>query len=162
MKIGVVSDTHIPARDHSLPEELLAGLEGVDRIIHAGDILNLETLREFEKIAETVAVRGNMDFPEIRKALPEKVLLELAGCRILVTHGRGEPDFLGERLLKQFRNENPDIVVFGHSHRAVNERQGGVLLFNPGSPTDTLFSPYRSYGIIELGDKIEAQIIILD
>ena len=162
MKIGVVSDTHIPARDHFLPEELLVGLEGVDKILHAGDLLNPETLKAFEKIAETVAVRGNMDFPEMKKALPEKVLLELEGYRILVTHGTGEPNFLGERLLKRYGGESPDVLIFGHSHRAVNEWHGKVLLFNPGSPTDRLFSPYRSYGIIELGNKIESQIIILD
>jgi putative phosphoesterase len=86
MKLGVVSDTHIPARGNRLPEELLKALEDVDKILHAGDILNLETLREFQKITETVAVRGNMDYPETTKALPDKAILELEGYRLLLTH----------------------------------------------------------------------------
>ena len=160
MKIGVISDTHIPARAKRLPEGLLRGLEGVDRILHSGDILDLDTLGELKKIAETIAVYGNMDFAETREALPERVVLELEGYRIGMTHGIGAPFLLGQRLLKQF--DNIDILVFGHSHRAVNEKEGKALLFNPGSPTDTLFSPYLSYGILELGETIKPEIIILD
>jgi len=162
MKIGVISDTHIPARAKRLPEQLLSALKGVDRIIHAGDVLNLPTLKELESIAETTAVRGNMDYPEIQKLLPEKVVLEMEGYRIGMTHGIGSPHFLGRRLLKRFENDNIDVLVFGHSHVPLSEKEGEVLLFNPGSPTDMLFSPFRSYGIITLGQTLEADIIVLE
>lgn len=162
MRIGVISDTHIPARAKRLPEQLLSALKGVDKILHAGDILNLSTLKELESVAETTAVRGNMDYSETQRLLPEKVVLELEGYRIGMTHGIGSPHFLGQRLLNRFENDNINILIFGHSHVPLNEKEAGVLLFNPGSPTDMLFSPYRSYGIITLGEKIEADIIVIE
>jgi putative phosphoesterase len=74
-------------------------------------------------------------------------------------HGYGDPRNLIELLKKEFSNPRPDIIVFGHSHMPMNECIEGVLFFNPGSPTDTAFAPYKSYGIIEIkDDKIEAQI----
>jgi len=61
--------------------------------------------------------------------------------------------------VESFKNDRVDLVIFGHSHKAFNEKRGDILYFNPGSPTDQIFSPFNSYGIIEINDKIEARII---
>ena len=83
MRIGILSDTH-----GFLRKEVIEGLQGVDHIIHAGDIDKKEVLDELEKIAPVTAVRGNAD-KDWAVYLPEKVLLEFEGNKIYVIHNKG-------------------------------------------------------------------------
>lgn len=159
MKIGVVSDTHIPAKGTGLPSELLKALKGCDLILHAGDLIDLSTIEELKKIARVEAVYGNMDLPRVRSILKDKKILNVAEKKICIMHGYGRPDNLIEVLKEEFLEQKPDIIVFGHSHVPMNEYINGVLFFNPGSATDTVFAPYRSYGIIEINKgEIKATI----
>lgn len=159
MKIGVVSDTHIPAVRHKLPVELIDGLKGCDLILHAGDLIEMWVLEDLKKISSVEAVYGNMDSPKVKSSLPEKKILEVAGKKLCLMHGYGSPVILVKTLKKELFAEKPDIVVFGHSHNPMNEYVDGVLFFNPGSPTDTIFAPYKSYGVIEINEgKIKASI----
>lgn len=64
-----------------------------------------------------------------------------------------------KHVAAKFKSDNVDVIVFGHSHLPLNEKRSGVLYFNPGSPTDDIFSPYNSYGIIEVSYNISAKII---
>ena len=112
-----------------------------------------------KKIAKVEAVYGNMDSRKTMSILPEKKILSIKGKKICLMHGHGRPDQLVDVLKQEFSKENPDVIVFGHSHTPMNEYIDGVLFFNPGSSTDTVFAPYRSYGIIEISNgKIEAKI----
>lgn len=150
MKIGVISDTHIPFKSCELPAKLLLALKACDLILHAGDLVDACVLESLKKIAKVEAVCGNMDSPRVKTALPEKKVLKVDGKTLCLMHGYGNPDNLIELLKKELLPEKPDIIVFGHSHIPMNEYIEGVLFFNPGSATDTAFSPYRSYGIIEI------------
>ena len=76
------------------------------------------------------AVRGNMDSPEIKAALPEKDVFEAGGKRIGLIHGWGVPWGLGERVREQF--DGVDVIVFGHPHPPCNRHVRGVLPVNPG------------------------------
>lgn len=159
MKIGVVSDTHIPVSARELPAELITALTGCDLILHGGDLINLSVFKELSKIAQVEAVYGNMDPHDVRTALKDKKILDVCGKKICLMHGHGRPDNLVALLKNEFSLEKPDIIVFGHSHVPMNEVIDGILFFNPGSSTDRVFAPYRSYGIIEIkDDKIDAQI----
>jgi hypothetical protein len=100
-----------------------------------------------------------MDPYEVRKVLPEKEIITVAKFRIGMMHGYGLPHNLIELTTKVFKDDNVNLIIFGHSHSSLNERKNGVLYFNPGSPTDKIFSPYNSYGMIEINDNIEARII---
>jgi predicted phosphodiesterase len=62
-------------------------------------------------------------------------------------------------LAEEFKSDNVNLIIFGHSHEPLNLKKGDCLYFNPGSPTDKVFAPYNSFGIIEINDKIEARII---
>jgi len=160
VKIIVISDTHIPERAKGLPGELLEAFKQADMIIHAGDFADLSILEEIKCACKIVkAVAGNMDHDEVKEQLPEKEIIEVGKFRIGVMHGWGAPANLLQLLEESFKNDKVDLVIFGHSHKAFNEKRGDILYFNPGSPTDQIFSPFNSYGIIEINDKIEARII---
>lgn len=162
MKIGVIADTHIPLKAQSIPKQILEAFKGVDMIIHAGDLVNLEVLGELKKICSNVkAVWGNMDPEAVRKKLPEKEVLKVDKYTIGVSHGCGAPDNLPALMSSLFEKDKPDLIIFGHSHSPLNEEKDGIIFFNPGSPVDKVFAPYNSYGIIEINDKIKGRIIKL-
>jgi len=162
IRIGVLSDTHfvdlkdgLVFLDSLLEKEFL----GVDMILHAGDVVNPESLLAFEGIPLYV-VRGNMDPPVT--GVPVKRIVEAGGFRIGLIHGWGAAQDIEARVLKEFAGERLDCLVFGHSHNPVNVRRAGVLLFNPGSPTDRRWAPYHSVGILELGEGIEGHIVNIE
>ncbi|MCK9604292.1 MAG: metallophosphatase family protein [Candidatus Omnitrophica bacterium] len=160
MKIGILSDTHISDNDKKIPPEVLEGLKGVDMIIHAGDLLDLSVIDTLRSICPNIkAVSGNMDGPEIKDKFLQKEIFKVCDYKIGIMHGYGAPVNLIELLKDTFKNDDIDIIIFGHSHTPFNENIDGILFFNPGSPTDKMFAPYNSYGIIEINDKIEAKII---
>ncbi len=160
MKIGVISDTHIPTQANALPAVILDAFREVDMIIHAGDIVDLSVLEELKGVCPKVrAVWGNMDPYEVRGKLPEKEILEISGHRIGVMHGWGHPKGLIEVMAEAFKGDDVEMVIFGHSHNAVNKKSGGVIYFNPGSPTDKSLTDCNSYGIIEIDDAIHGKIV---
>ncbi|MBN1912850.1 MAG: metallophosphoesterase [Candidatus Omnitrophica bacterium] len=162
MRIGVISDTHIPERAKDIPAQVLDEFKKVDMVIHVGDLIDSRVLDVLKKTCkEVIAVRGNMDIDQSEDALPDKKVLNISGFKIGVVHGHGHPDKLIGTVTEIFKDQKLDMIIFGHSHRALCQQKGKVIYFNPGSPTDTIFAPYKSYGLIEINDKIEARIIKL-
>ncbi len=162
VKIGVLSDTHIPSRARSLPREIFEIFKGVDVILHAGDLAREDVLLDLMELAPVEAVAGNMDPPHLERRLGERKLLEFEGVRIGLIHGHGPRATTMERAYRAFSAEKPHCVVFGHSHMPCNTIYGGVLLFNPGSPTDKRREEYPSCGILTIsGGKVSGEIILL-
>ncbi len=162
LKIGVISDTHIPSRAKTLPPEIFEIFDGVDLILHAGDVAQEKVLTELSAIAPIEAVAGNMDPLELRRVLGVKKLLTLEELRIGLTHGEGQRGSTPQRAYQTFLEDEPHCVVFGHSHQPYNKIHKGVLLFNPGSPTDKRRENHYSCGLIEINDnKIVGKIIYL-
>jgi len=160
MRIGIISDTHIPEKSKSIPAVILEAFKKVDMVIHAGDLINISVLQQLKGVCSRVhAVYGNMDPYETRKDLPEKKIIKVGKHIIGVTHGYGAPNNLIDQTKKIFKTDKVDVIVFGHSHYPTNESKDGILFFNPGSATDKIFAPFNSYGIIEINDGIKAQII---
>lgn len=160
VKIGVISDTHIPSRGKVIPEIVLKAFKGVDMIIHAGDLLKDYVIYELEEIAPVHAVAGNNDDFFIQDMLGKKRILEVGAVRIGITHGHFR---YGGNALKNainiFKNDAVNCVVFGHSHTPFNEIIDGVLFFNPGSPTDKRWQEYYSYGMLSIqGDIVTGEI----
>ncbi len=158
-KIIVISDTHIPVVAKELPKELESYLENSDYLISAGDFVSQDFLKDLEKKYNLIGVAGNMDSLEIRNYLPYKRTFEIEGVKFGLIHGRGAPQDLIEYCLKEFEGKDLDIIIFGHSHRAFKGYYKDIFFFNPGSPTDTIYAPYKSFGIIEVEDgKFKAEI----
>ena len=161
-RIGVVSDTHIPRQAQQLPEELLKRLGEVDFIIHAGDFEDMDTLAELRKINRVIAVSGNMDSKRVKDQLPNREVLNVDHYKIGIIHGWGDPHTLPKRVLEEFKSDNVNCVIFGHSHQVYNESIDGVLMFNPGSPTDTMYAHFKSFGILETSPEgIKGEIVRL-
>ncbi|MCM8780353.1 MAG: metallophosphatase family protein [Candidatus Omnitrophica bacterium] len=162
MKIGVISDTHSIGNEICMPQKMIEDFKDIDMLIHAGDIVDLAFLNKLKDIYPNVkAVWGNMDPCEVRRALPQKEIISLSKYKIGLMHGWGAPSKLIDLLKQSFKDDNVNIIIFGHSHQPMNETIDGVLYFNPGSPTDKIFAPYNSYGIMRVNDRIEAEIIKL-
>jgi putative phosphoesterase len=159
MKIGVISDTHIANKNEHVPRIILDVFRQMDMVLHAGDMVDLRVVDELRSVCpKVVAVAGNMDQDDVKEKYQQKEIIKAAGYKIGLMHGCGSPVNLVELLKDSFKEEKPDIIVFGHSHKPMNEFIGDVLFFNPGSATDFL-AEYNSYGIIELGTEINARII---
>ena len=119
--IGVISDTH-----GLLRPEALAALRGMDRILHAGDVGELEVLDALRAVAPVTAVRGNVDHGAVGRALRETEVIEIEGISIYMLHEIQKLDLRPEAA--GFR-----VIVYGHSHRPLIEEKKGVVYFNPGS-----------------------------
>ena len=159
MKIGVVSDTHVPLTAEELPQELIDGLAGVDLILHAGDMVNMSVFNELSLIAPVKAVTGNMDDCDIRTSFPVKQIICVEDIKIGLIHGYGHAKNIITTVQAEF-DSSVDMIVFGHSHMPCCQQIKNILFFNPGSPTDKLFAPYNSFGIIEVkGNKIDPKIV---
>ena len=119
--IGVISDTH-----GLLRPEAVKALNGVELIIHAGDVGDPKVLAGLEKIAPVYAVRGNTDRGAWARDLPPTRVVEVGGIHLYVLHElfRLDLDPAAAGLA---------AVIFGHSHRPHLERKNGVLFLNPGS-----------------------------
>jgi uncharacterized protein len=150
---GVVSDTHLPRFGSTLPPALVRGLvkAQVQAILHCGDLTKRIAIELLEEIAPVIAVAGNNDGRELRKELGDRVLLEAGAARIGIVHGHSGPGRLTiDRAFRAFAGESVDAVFYGHSHIPFRTHRDGVLLFNPGSPTDKRFNPAYSYGIVRI------------
>jgi uncharacterized protein len=153
VRIGVISDTHIADGAGHLPSVVLDAFKDVDLIIHAGDLVSLGVIDELKNSCSKVfVVAGNMDPEAIKSKYPQKQILEISGYRVGLMHGSGAPMNLLELLKRSFKEDACDLIIFGHSHKPMNERIDGILFFNPGSVTD-MTVPYNSYGVIELKEK---------
>jgi putative phosphoesterase len=162
MKIGVVSDTHITSPASVLPPGAMARFrkEKVGLILHAGDVAHESVLDALRAIAEVRAVAGNVDPPELRAKLPQKLVETVDGIRIGLIHGTGPPDRLGERLLLAFEGDEIRVLVYGHSHVPRNEKHNGVLLFNPGSLNSSRGGLRKTFGILTVeAGRVSGEII---
>ena len=118
MKLAILSDTH-----GLLRPEVTERLCGVDAILHAGDINRQSIVDELRRYSPLYVVRGNND-KEWAEYIPHDLTVTLGGVTFHMVHNKKEvpADLSGV-----------DVVVFGHSHRYVNEEKDGLLWLNPGS-----------------------------
>ena len=153
-RIGIISDTH------GVVHPAIAGLfSGVDHILHAGDVGGAHVLAALEAIAPVTYVDGNND-----DASGEEIArVRLGSLRVLLTHILPRPHRPAARVLRSLREEQADLVVFGHSHLPHDEVIDGVHFFNPASSGPRRFDYPTSVGILELrGDGWETVHVPLD
>jgi uncharacterized protein len=121
MRLGIISDTH-----GLLRPEAVAALRGVDLIVHGGDVGNPEILKKLKEIAPLFAVRGNVDTQAWALELPQTTVVEADGAALYVLHNLKELDLKPKAA-------GFSMVISGHTHKAEQYEQDGVLFLNPGS-----------------------------
>ncbi|HEU6451575.1 MAG TPA: metallophosphoesterase family protein [Gemmatimonadaceae bacterium] len=151
--IGLVSDTHGLVRP-----ELHDALEGVELILHAGDVGGDDVLDELATIAPVEAVYGNTDAPG-RPRLAQAIVRSVGDLRVHVSHGHELGSPTPARLLAAYPAE---VLVYGHTHRPLVTRAEGRLVVNPGAAGPRRFDIQPSVALLSIdGDSAEAKIITL-
>jgi putative phosphoesterase len=151
----------MPRGARALPEACVQRLRAADLILHGGDVTGRAFLEELLALGPPVeAVYGNMDEPALKASLPKEHIVEVEKVRIGMVHIPGPRMGREGRLLARF--PDCDAIVYGHTHVPQVERQDGVWILNPGSPTERRSSPERT--MLELvvnGRKVAPTLVSL-
>lgn len=174
MRIGLVSDTHVPTALVRLPDELLARLAGVEAILHAGDLVRADVVETLSRIAPTTAVVGNMDPPEVAARFPDRATLQFAGRSIGLKHGHQrhalqdryiglgydapEMDLFYQAMAEQL--PGAEIIVFGHFHAPLVKRWNDRLFVNPGAVASN--HGRSTFALLDLDADVVARIVELN
>jgi len=162
MKLGIISDTHIKQNANSLINALNIHLKEVDLIIHAGDYINKEVIEGLKNYKKLVGVWGNVDEPEIKNLVNEKEVISIEGYKIGIFHGHGNGGTTLDRAYEKFKEDQVDVIIFGHSHQPLAKTKNGILMINPGSLTNKRKERWFSYIILELNqESIDVKLKLL-
>ena len=137
----MISDTH-----GFLDPRISSLFEGVEHILHAGDIGFPSIILELEAIAPVTAVLGNND---AGLNFQETEILTLAGRKLLIHHIL-DVKAPHETIRRRIQQETPDVVVFGHSHQTHHQTIRETLYLNPGYAGKPRFNQPRSVAIMHL------------
>ncbi|MGH7933388.1 MAG: metallophosphoesterase family protein [Candidatus Binataceae bacterium] len=177
MRIGLISDTHIPEACEHLPAAVFEVFRDVDLVMHAGDVYVNRVLDELASIAPVIAALGNGDEgldghrfrlePDVRVKLAH--LVEIEGLRVGLAHALPTPDETSEQVFRNAMETHfggaVDVLVMGHSHLEGVVRFGATLVVNPGSATlpHNLVDVPGTVAILEIvsGGQVSAEIIKL-
>jgi uncharacterized protein len=150
MLVGLIADTHGLIRDTAL-----RALDGVDMILHAGDVGRRSVLAALAALAPVHAVYGNVDFPD--GTLQASIDREFEGVRLHVSHGHEIGSPTPERLVERY---DADVIVYGHTHRALVKQIRSTLVINPGAAGPARFNHTPSIARLQLPER-DARIISL-
>ena len=152
MRVGLISDTHSAGSGKDLPSQVLKAFEGVDLILHCGDLECIGVMDVLESVAPVLAVRGYEDPIEAGDRLARVTrVVQVEDVSIGMIHdiqwpgphvGTGAngdvlefPHGSARDLLAKKFGQPVDVVLFGDTHEEMICIRDGVLLVNPGSPT---------------------------
>lgn len=168
MKVGLISDTHIPESRTSLWPQVIEAFADVDYILHAGDLHELAVIDTLNEIAPTYAARGNGEDGSAGRIiqgdhdrLQEYWVLELNGFNIGLTHYIPMPEIpprltVANWINQKFPDHKLDVLIYGDTHVEQIDVFDGVLCINPGSPTfpHNLNLQLGTIGILDLGGEL--------
>lgn len=157
MKILIIADTHLTKTDAFTP--IFPAGDRPDYLIHAGDYIDAGILNHLKEEYNFIGVYGNNDDSDIVWQLPEKEIVGFPPYKIGIFHGHGQGKSTIERTYEQFKTDDVDIVVFGHSHQPLICTKDKILFLNPGSPTNKRKERWFSYIMLELlPEEIRAEL----
>lgn len=166
MRIGLISDTHIPEAAEELWPQVFEAFSGVDAILHAGDIHNLRVIDELHAVAPTWAARGNGEdgsggrpIQPPHDLLREAWTLDLGGLKVGLVHDVPIPEYpphltLERAMRRYFGAVDLDVLVYGDTHVEAIDVIGKTLCVNPGSPTypHNLNTQLGTVGFLDIDD----------
>ena len=159
VRIGLIADTHMPGSIRDLWPQIPDAFSSVDYILHAGDLHTRDVIDQLETIAPTYVARGNGDVGLEDDRIQDTWVLEFAGVTIAMVHRFPTPkrkpnDFIAAYTERTFPGVNPDVVIYGHTHRNEIHQVDDLLCVNPGSPTlpRNLDLQLGTIGVLELSE----------
>jgi len=166
IKITILGDTHIRLFEE-LPKDMLNEIFNSDWVIHVGDYTSLDVLDGLIKAKgeRFIGVYGNADPQSIRDKVQARKILKIFDKKIGITHpaNGGSEEFVESKVLAEFKNENIDILIYGHTHESNIEIVDGILLINPGKGylEKSYFGPPPSLAILRIGKRITGNIELI-
>lgn len=164
VKIIIVGDTHLNSFKE-LPKAMAQAIKEGDWIIHVGDYTSIDTVEGLIrwKGDKFKGVFGNADPLSIRKILPDKVILEVKGKKIGITHPffGGPETFIKAKVKRVFKDYDVDAIVFGHTHEPEIIEVNKILLINPGKGylEKNTFGTPTSFAVLTVTETLQAEII---
>jgi len=152
--IGLIADTH-----GLLRPDVFTALEGVELILHAGDVGSDGILDELSLIAPVLAVAGNTDPPGDPRLAPSRIC-EIGGTKIHLSHGHELGSPTPAALFAQYLEP---IIVYGHTHKQLVSCDGERWAINPGAAGPRRFNLHPSVARLRLsGSSVDVEIVLLD
>ena len=135
VKILIIGDTHLNSFEN-LPKEMVQAIKEVDWIIHVGDYTSIDIVEGLIRCKgdKFKGVFGNADPLSIRKVLPDKVILDIKGKKIGITHPScgGPETFIKARVKREFKENDDDAIIIEHTHEPERVEVNKILLITPG------------------------------
>lgn len=160
LHLCVIADTHIK-KFTTIPEDLEKVIKKADLILHLGDFTSPDLFEYLKGLNNFYGIAGNHDPHCIKSLLPKTDVIEINGKRLGLLHGYWFPLFCQHRSLARFQHEKIDAIIYGHTHIVRNEIANNILFFNPGSASALWPAPWKTYGILDIGDTINGEIRFL-
>lgn len=163
VRIAILGDTHIRLFE-DLPKDILKEIETSDLVIHVGDYVSLDILDGLIRLKgeNFKGVFGNADPKNVRNVVQSKLVLEILGKKIGIMHpSSGGPSGITEaKVLSEFKNEDIDVLVYGHTHEPKIQYKEEILLINPGKGyiETSYFGPRTTIAILVINDEIQGDI----
>ncbi|MDW4571590.1 metallophosphoesterase family protein [Microbacterium sp. M3] len=158
-RLLLISDTHIPGRARTLPDDVRRAADAADLVVHAGDWVAASVVDDLAQHGEVLGVWGNNDGPDLRARLPEVARRTIEGVRFAVVHETGDAKRREARMDAAY--PDADVLVFGHSHIPWDTTTPrGLRLLNPGSPTDRRRQPVHTMMTAVVDDgRVDVRLI---
>ena len=134
IEVGILSDTH-----GVIHPEIIKLMNACDFVIHAGDIVDEASLKALQPKQRMIAVKGNNDIHIT--SLGEVELLDLPGGNIAIEHGHLHGHIQPSHDSLREAYPNAKVIVYGHTHKQVIDKDQSTWVVNPGSAGKT-----RNYG----------------
>ena len=166
-KILIIADTHALNFDE-LPKTILQAIINADWVIHAGDYTSKNVLKGLIKLKGKYfkGVYGNADPLSIRKDLHTKEIVEIFGKNIGITHpaSGGSSEFTERKVIAEFKNNELDVLIYGHTHERKIVKSKGMMIINPGKAyvEKNSFGPPPSFVVLTIGKEIIADIQLIE
>ncbi|HJL53558.1 MAG: YfcE family phosphodiesterase [Pseudomonadales bacterium] len=140
MRIGLIADTHMPGSRAQLWPQVYSAFQGVDYILHAGDLHTLDVVDRLCELAPTYVSIGNGDRGLQDERLRETWFLNLGEIKVGLIHRFPSPErkshqHIATYIDRYFKDDVPQVMIYGHTHMETAAQVGDVLCVNPGSPT---------------------------
>lgn len=163
----VIGDTHA-LNFKEMPSQMIQEIIDSEFVIHTGDYTSIKIVDRLMELKtdKFIGVHGNADRMAIRKLVPSKRIVEIEGIKIGVCHPvtGGPSSLIQSKVKSEFQDKNLDILIFGHTHEAIIEKQSDYWLLSPGKGylEENTFGPPTSYIRLLLGgNQINPELVII-